>query len=53
MSYHANEKFDQIDFLIFLISLVFYSVAISACGNGGQWEKALSLLDLVRKNVSH
>jgi pentatricopeptide repeat protein len=28
--------------------LFFLSVLISACGNGGQWEKALSLLQLVR-----
>jgi pentatricopeptide repeat domain-containing protein 1 len=27
---------------------VTYSVAISACGNGGQWRKALGLLELVR-----
>jgi pentatricopeptide repeat protein len=26
---------------------VTYSVAISACGNGGQWKKALGLLQLV------
>lgn len=26
---------------------VTYSVAISACGNGGQWRKALGLLELV------
>jgi len=25
-----------------------YSVAITACGNGGQWSKALELLDEVR-----
>jgi pentatricopeptide repeat protein len=28
-------------------SEVTYSVAISACGNGGQWRKALDLLSLV------
>lgn len=31
---------------------VTYSVAITACGNGGQWEKALELLELMRtKNM--
>ena len=30
---------------------VTYSVAISACGNGGQWEKALDLLNLVGVSI--
>ncbi len=27
---------------------VTYGVAVAACGNGGQWEKSLELLDQVR-----
>lgn len=32
---------------------VTYSVAISACGNGGQWEKALDLLNLVGLSICY
>jgi pentatricopeptide repeat domain-containing protein 1 len=38
----------SVPFSAFLMLLIDCSVAISACGNGGQWKKALALLNLMR-----
>jgi pentatricopeptide repeat protein len=34
-------------------SEVTYSITITACGNGGQWSKALELWIIMRKKVVH